>query len=213
MVGLKGAKRSHYICGSMPYRRGRGCGPGVYVPVPQADQEALAGIRELVAHCDDPKGFAKQVNDELERLWKEGGGSERAEAEKKLSALDGKIANVRRAIEDGLEDAGWANHRLQELQEERSRLQVQIGVGVGVQIPNSKPPRVNVEEAMRLRKDLDTLLEHATLEEKKQLVRLWVSEMKLAPDTREVEITYRVPEPVMLTLVAGAGFEPATFGL
>ena len=57
------------------------------------------------------------------------------------------------------------------------------------------------------------ILTHATLEEKKQLVRTWVAEMKLAPDTREVEITYRVPEPVMLTLVAGAGFEPATFGL
>ena len=37
--------------------------------------------------------------------------------------------------------------------------------------------------------------------------------MKLAPELREVELTYRVPEPMMIKMVAGAGFEPATFGL
>ncbi len=49
--------------------------------------------------------------------------------------------------------------------------------------------------------------------EKKQLLRIWVQEIKLAPERREVELTYRVPEPVMNKVVAGAGFEPAAFGL
>jgi hypothetical protein len=36
-------------------------------------------------------------------------------------------------------------------------------------------------------------------------VGMWIAEMKLAPETREVSITYRVPEPiVMKRMVAGA---------
>jgi hypothetical protein len=44
-------------------------------------------------------------------------------------------------------------------------------------------------------------------QEKKQLLRKWVAEMKLAPERLEVEITYRLPEPVMNTKVAGARSE------
>ena len=50
-------------------------------------------------------------------------------------------------------------------------------------------------------------------QEKKQLLRTWVAEIELAPEKLEVEITYRLPEPIMNTKVAGAGFEPATSGL
>ena len=43
--------------------------------------------------------------------------------------------------------------------------------------------------------------------EQKQIIRTWMSEMKLAPERLEVEMTYRIPEPVMHSVVAGAGFE------
>ena len=48
--------------------------------------------------------------------------------------------------------------------------------------------------------------------EQKKLLRSCVQEIKLAPVGREVEAC-RIPEPVVNGLVAGAGFEPATFGL
>ncbi len=41
--------------------------------------------------------------------------------------------------------------------------------------------------------------------EKKQVVRAWVGEMKLAPERLAVEWTCRIPEPVMHSVVAGAG--------
>jgi hypothetical protein len=44
-------------------------------------------------------------------------------------------------------------------------------------------------------------------------IRTWVKELKQTPEGLEVEITYRVPELFFNKLVAGAGFEPATFGL
>ena len=52
-----------------------------------------------------------------------------------------------------------------------------------------------------------------TIAERKKLLREWVETIKLAPETSEVSIHYKVPEPIMKNVVAGAGFEPATFGL
>ena len=66
---------------------------------------------------------------------------------------------------------------------------------------------------MEYRRSLPKLLERASDAEKKQIVGTWVEDIRLTPEQLEVAITYRVPEPVVNKLVAGAGFEPATFGL
>ncbi len=216
MTGFKNSAGTYYVCGSQPYRRGRGCGPGVYVPVKLVEEEAIRGLRDLVGHTSDPQGFARRVNEEIARLQAEQPRQD-LEAEKRLSAIEEKISRVRKAIEDGLEDVAWANERLQELNRERANLQVQIDSECGArggQNANSFCPNVSVEQAMAMRQDVERLfaVEGSTME-KKQLLRVWVQEMKLAPERREVVLTYRVPEPIMIKMVAGAGFEPATFGL
>ncbi len=47
----------------------------------------------------------------------------------------------------------------------------------------------------------------------KRILRMLIEGIKLAPETLSVEITYRLPEPVMKGSIAGPGFEPGTFGL
>jgi len=71
--------------------------------------------------CSDPKGFTKKVNEELRRLWEE---STRYDpnAEQKVQTVESKIAKVRQAIEEGLEDVACANRRLRELAQERDEL-------------------------------------------------------------------------------------------
>jgi hypothetical protein len=206
MTGLKGTSGTHYVCGSLPYRRGKGCGKGVYVPVKLIENEAIRGLREMVSDCTDPKGFARLVNEELKRIWEQQNGPD-LEAKRKLESVEKKIANVRQAIEDGINDAEWANSRLTELTAERQRLQVQIQPRLQVQIQDSTPPKVNVEQAMVYRKDVEKLfaVEGAT-EEKKKLLRIWMQDIKLAPESLEITLTYRLPEPVMNRLVAGAHF-------
>lgn len=44
------------------------------------------------------------------------------DVEDKVKTIDAKIINLRRAIEDGLSDATWADARLKELNGERVRL-------------------------------------------------------------------------------------------
>ncbi len=213
MVGQKGTGGTYYVCGSQPYRRGMGCGRGTYVPVDWIESEAIWGLRALVSDCADPKGFARRVNEEIAKLGGEQPRQDK-EVEKQIAAFDAKIACVRQAIEQGLEDVAWANARLTELRAEREPLvQVQNQLGVQVQDRDARATKASVEEAMRLRGEVELLFEHGDLEDKKRLLRIWVQEMKLAPERREVELTCRVLGPIMIKLVAGAGFEPATFGL
>ena len=120
--------------------------------------------------------------------------------------MDAKIANVGKALEDGLEDAGWANGRLRELMREREEL-------AGKMTVQTQPPRIDVKTAMAYRGRLEKMFKHGISADKKRLLRSWVQEIRLPPERLEAEITYRVPEPVMNSVVAGAGFEPAAFGL
>ncbi len=59
---------------------------------------------------------------------------------------------------------------------------------------------------MAYRRRAERTLVHGQPEEKKQILRMWVAEMKLAPERLQVDWTYRIPEPVMHSVVAGAGF-------
>ena len=69
--------------------------------------------------------------------------------------------------------------------------------------------------------DLPRLLEAGNLEEKKEFVRAFVHRITVRPDEERLDIQMLklpagcLPQPgvVSVGVVAGAGFEPATFGL
>jgi len=121
MVGFRNQSHSYYICGSQPYRKGMGCGPGVYVPQREVESEVLRGLEDLLGLCADKEGFTRKVNAELRKLWEDATGF-RPYAAERLSAIDKRIANIRHAVEYGLNDATWANARLKELADEREAL-------------------------------------------------------------------------------------------
>jgi site-specific DNA recombinase len=201
MIGFKkGNGTRYYVCGSQPYRRGMGCGPGVYVPQTLVEGEVLTGLEGLVGVCTDPDGFTRQVNEELRRIWEESVGYDPT-AKRRLAEVEAKIGNLWRAIEDGITQTGEANKRLAALTAEKERLETAAPV-VG------EAPQIDVDTAMAYRRDVPKLLKQGSPAERKRLLRAWVQEIKLAPDRLEVEITYRVPEPVMNIQGAGAVFHP-----
>ncbi len=205
MVGLRTSSGTYYVCGSRPYRSGTGCGPGVYVPKEQIEAQIVSGLRELIGLCTDPKGFVREVNAELRAMWEESSGHD-PHAVSRLKDVERKIANLWQAIEDGIADTATANSRLTTLQAEREKLQSAVSV-------TGEPPRIDAEMALTYRRQLEKTLAEGTPAEKKQVLRAWVGDIKLAPERLEVEWTYQIPEPVMHSVVAGAGFEPATSGL
>ena len=76
-----------------------------------------------------------------------------------------------------------------------------------------EPPQLNVDTVMEYRSKTEKVFKQGEPAERKRLLRNWVQDVKLNPESLEVSISYRLPESVMNGLVAGEGFEPSTFGL
>jgi hypothetical protein len=201
MAGLRTGNGTYYVCGSQPYRKGMGCGPGVYVPAEEAEALVVTGIRDILGVCTDSKRLTREINQELRQLWEQSTGRD-PNAAKSLADVERKIGNVRRAIEDGLADAAWANARLPELLGERDKLQQETAAG-------GQPPQIDVTAAVACSQQLGKTLSQGNATERKRIVRTWVADMKLAPEQQQVEMTYRIPEPIMNGVVAGAGFRKA----
>jgi site-specific DNA recombinase len=206
LMGFKKTKdHAYYICGSLPHRRGLGCGQAVYVPQQEIEREVIAGLTDLAGFCGDPDGFTRQVNAELRRIWQESTGYDPS-LPRRIGDIDAKIANIRKAVEDGLPDSEWAYTRMRELMEEKSALESQPKA-------TGKAPQVDAATALAYRRQTEKVLAQGTNAERKQIIRTWVDKITLAPDTLEVQINYRVPEPLVLRVGAGGGFEPPTSGL
>jgi site-specific DNA recombinase len=196
MIGFRTSSGEYYVCGSQPYRRGLGCGPGVYVPRQEVETEVLRGLNELLNHCANPENLTRQVNAELKRLWEQSTGCSGEDSRAgRLSAIDAKIQNIRHAIEDGFMDASWANARLRELIRECDALTAQPGA--------LEPPRLDAKTVTAYRRQIEKLMRSGAPAEKKRFLRAWLNELKLEPNTLSVRIEYRLPEFVMKSVVAG----------
>lgn len=189
LLGIRKTNNSsYYVCGSQPHRRGMGCGAAVYVPQSAIETEVIAGLSELLNVCTDPKGFTRQVNDELRRIWENTNGFNAATPHK-LKDIDAKIANIRRAVEDGLPDAQWAYARMRELVKEKDALSQQSQT-IG------EPPQIDASVALAYRVKTEKILAQANNSDKKSIIRSFVEKITLAPDTLEVEIAYKIPEAI-----------------
>jgi hypothetical protein len=151
-----------------------GCGPGVYVPQAQVESEVLSGLRDVLDLCTDPQKFTRAVNKELRQIW-EASSDFKPDADEGIAAIDRKIENIRRALEEGLNDASWANTRLRELNVERESL-------VRASRKAGGPPQLDVATAMDYRRQADKLFRHGGQAERKQLLRTlsWGSEADAA---------------------------------
>ena len=145
----------------------------------------VRGLREILSLCTDPKGFTRRVNEELRRLW-EASKSQDPGLAQKIEGIDAKISNIRRAIEDGLADASWANARLRELFAERKTL-TESPAALG------QSPQIDIQTALDYRRQTERVFSQGESAERKRLLRTWVQEIKLAPESLQVDISYRIP--------------------
>ncbi len=185
LIGHKG----YYVCGSEPYRGGKGCGPGVYVPQMLVEDQVVADIQGIIAKLADPASFTRHVNAELRRIWEQETGFD-PNAKKRVREVDRKIAHIRKLLEDGLDDVEWANERLRALREERDSLSEAIA-------KPGQPAQIDSKKAMARRTDLDRVLTEAKPAERKEYIQPWIERVTLFPDSRELDIRYRVPSSVM----------------
>ena len=63
--------------------------------------------------------------------------------------------------------------------------------------PITSPPLVDSGSVMTYRRETEKVIASGHPAERKRLIRTWVHEVKLEPQTLEVKISYRLPEAVM----------------
>ena len=121
------------------------------MPQAQVESEVLGGLRDVLDLCADPQKFTRAVNKELRQIWEASIGF-RPDAGEQIAAIDRKIENIRRAVEEGLNDASWANTRLRALLTERESLVAASGKASG-------PPQLDAATAMDYRRQADKLFQ------------------------------------------------------
>jgi Recombinase/Recombinase zinc beta ribbon domain len=181
MVGFRTSSGEYYVCGSQPYRRGMGCGPGVHVPRRAVETEVNLGLSELFTLWSEPKGLTRQVNAEFRCLWVESGHSDNASARAEVEKIDCKIANIRRAVEDGLADGSWANTRLRDLLVKRGALNKSLH--------GSEPPQLDTGTVIAYRRQTEKVMASGYPADRKRFIRALVDDIKLDPDSLEVRIS------------------------
>lgn len=135
------------------------------------------------------------MNAELRKLWETSTGI-RADSKERLVAIDSKIGHIRCAVEDGLNDANWANTRLQEHCTERATILSSMS-----QV--ASPPQLDAGIVMDYRRQMAKAFKQGLPTERKRLLRAWVKDVVLKPENLHVSICYRLPEAVMNGVVAG----------
>jgi len=101
-----------------------------------------------------------------------------------------------------LADTSWANTRLRQLVAERDALTASLDA--------VEPPPLDSTSVMAYRRQTERSMASGQAAERKRLLRVWVNEMKVEPASLEVKISYRLPEAVMKSVVAGPSFKPET---
>ena len=190
MVGFRKDKsHPYYVCGSIQYRRGEGCGSGVYIPQKEIEDEVVEGLNQLMRGLTVTDGLTQKVNQELHRIWEETTGVT-GNTDKELKSIEIKIQNLYQAVEDGLPFDSSMKTRLHSLQERKSELGKLTNF-------RHNPPKIDVETVIAYKNKHDRVLKCSNHAESKKFIRECVENIKLVPDDLEVEITYKLPKPVV----------------
>ena len=204
MVGKVSRGHTYYVCGSVKYRRGLGCGQGVYIPQDGIEDEIVRGVQNICSTLLDSRTLTKRVNQELRRLWYSTTGID-LNAPKKLQEIDNRIRNIMRSIEEGLAGTEYANNRIRELLKDKAALQQ-------VATADTEPPQIDLEQVRAYQINLARVLKAGGIRERRELIRLCIDGIDLIPEEQKITIKYKTPElpapALSQQVVAGAGFEP-----
>ncbi len=192
MVGYYSSSGRYYLCGSHAYRKGLGCGPGVFVRQAEVEEQVVEGLRELLEACSE--GLAAEVNEELQKLWEAANGRD-PRAARRLEEVDRKIANIRAAITNGLDDIAWANEELRKLGAAREELERAAD-------PADAPLRIDTEAIATYERELGKTLGKASPEAARGLIQECVAYVRLLPESLEVDVLYQLP-PVAMKMGPG----------
>ncbi|MCI4680511.1 recombinase family protein [Rhodoblastus acidophilus] len=200
----------------------------------EIEARVLEGLKDRLLAPDLVAEFIKAVQDELCALRRERKTND-AQRTRKLTEIDRKISGMMRAIEDGLYEPSM-KERLKALQNERRDLEVDVAETAEAELTILSHP--NLPELYRRKvEQLEAILEGPDRAEAMDLIRSMIDRIELCPRAEANGLDAilhgdlaailaacagaaqkeNAPDLAIsgrrLSVVAGAGFEPATFRL
>ncbi len=199
----------YYVCNEVKYRKGKACGPGLYIDKTVIEDAVVKEIMGLFCDWSNLDAFTKAINDRLEKV-SHTKDCESADIKRHLAEIERGLSNIRSAIESGYGDIQWANDRTMALSSEREKWEAKLAELKG----QVMRPRIGVQDVKNLQAKFWDTLENGNNTEKREAVRMFVSHIRLEPENAQVLIGLKgLPAHLVYPLGAGRGFEPLTFGL
>jgi site-specific DNA recombinase len=224
--------RDRYACST---RKQKGtCDNRLTVTRQEIEARVLEGLKERLLAPDLVAVFVSAFRDESKRQ-RDALQAEWAGRERKAAELDRKIASIFRAVEDGLYEPAM-KARLVELKQERDRLKTETRTIDPAALDVLMHPQLAEGYRRRIER-LERLLEGSEQDEAREIMRSMIERVALTPRpdgsgldatlfgalaallsvSAEVSGKKRPsaagPSEGQLSVVAGAGFEPAAFRL
>jgi len=208
----RGYGSKNYVCGRHDAGHKDECPKWYSVPAKNVEGFILGVIKTEIGKLANDDTFHRFIREELERVT--GGQTDaKKQLQRRLADLDQKLANVRQhlvTMDPELAESVGLYQTAADLKEERTEAEREL------ERISEHVPDLPDCETLRLRAaaELDRfkhVLEHATIEEQRELVACYVQKIKADPDSKQVLIS--LYPPVVSQKIAGAGFEPATSGL
>jgi len=208
----KGYRTRYYVCSTHHNGHKDHCPQRYSVPAETVENHIIDLVKADLAKLRDDDQLHECIAQELARLTDHQSDA-RNQLEQRLSELDQQLANLAQnmtSLDASTAQAMGLHQQATELTEERQRVERELEAA-----RQSSPDLPDAGEikarAMAAFDDLDQTLAEGTLEERRELVQLYVQKIEADPDQETVHISLY---PALFSRnVAGVGFEPTTSGL
>ena len=209
----KGYRKRYYTCCTHQNGHHDRCPKRYTVPAQVVEDHIVGLIRSDLAKLRDDRILHKYVADELRRI--SGGNHDaREQLQRRIGELDQRITRLRAhlgSMDPKVAESVGLYQEAADLAEARQDTEHQLAA-VSVPGPDDLPSMAELQaRAAAAFDDLDAVIEGGTIEEKREMLGLYVQMIKADPDSCEVHIG--LYPPLFSRRIAGAGFEPATSGL
>jgi DNA invertase Pin-like site-specific DNA recombinase len=211
---------SYYVCGAAITKGKAICQPIQFLQKPLDEFVMdLVGKRMAAFLGENGRVMLRRLVERELATEVEDPGPEMRELRAHLDALNTKIDSVIDLAASSPENKDLLTDRLGRLRKEKREIERRLSELAEVPTRTIDPETV-VDTILDGLKDAGRLFEHGTMEERKRVIRAFVEGLTLDGASQSAELRIkRLPEPdpagagSSFDMVAGAGFEPATFGL
>jgi site-specific DNA recombinase len=208
----KGYRTRYYICATHHQGDHQACPHRYKVPAGPVEDHIVALIREDLGRLRDDRQLHQYVAEELQRIT---GGHVNAseQLQRRLAELDQQAATLRdhfKAMDAVTAQAMGLYDEAKRIADERQRVECDLRIlpAAVPQLPNANTLRARATAAFD---QLETVLASATIEQRRELVSLYVQKVKADPEAYCVQIS--LYPALFSSIIAGGGFEPPTSGL